>query len=285
MDGDEQFFSAKSTLTFVRFIAAAVLILYVLVDYSLQELPKLEQLNHCVKTTMFKVDLCPGSPSYVKIDHIADIFLHSVIVSEDAAFFTHNGVDTHEIKESIKKNLKAGTFARGGSTITQQLIKNVFFDEQKSVVRKIKEIYLAKELEQHMSKRHILERYLNVIEFGHGLYGIRAASRHYFNKHPSQLNVLESLYLVHLLPNPKVYSQGFLKGQLTNYSKDRIVQLLERLNRFNRITRDQVDLAKDRLDQFPWYDLNEFENEMLKSTNRPLFSSGTDFSTEELQDL
>jgi monofunctional biosynthetic peptidoglycan transglycosylase len=277
MDETESLPRKKSLRTY-RVLIALMLLAYVIVDYSIQQIPDVSKLKGCLTTTMYNVNLCPGSGSYVRLDGISDVFLHSVIVSEDAAFFTHDGIDKHEIIQSLKKNIKVGGFARGGSTITQQLIKNVFFDGEKSVSRKIQEIYLAGELEEILSKRQILERYLNVIEFGVGIYGIRAAASHYFNKHPSNLNVLESIYLVHLLPNPKIYSDGFKRGSLTEFSRDRIVQLLERLLRFKRISREQVDLAVAKIYEFPWDALDPYDHQTLMMTNKPLFTSGSEKS-------
>jgi len=183
--------------------------------------------------------------------------------------------------ESFKKNLQEGGFARGGSTITQQLIKNVFYDSEKSISRKIQEIYLSGKLEEVLTKKIILERYLNVIEFGKNIYGIKAATNYYFNKHPSDINLLESIYLVHLLPNPKTYSQGFYKGQLTEFSQDRLRTLIERLLRFGRITNEQADFAKSRLNEFPWPMLDFYDNQFLQQTSRKLFSSGIEKTTDE----
>jgi len=281
MDEEKQNHIKKTRFFKTRLILALLLVAYIVIDASLANLPDVNRLKGCLKTSMFKVNLCPESNAYVRINGISDIFLHTVIVSEDAAFFSHKGIDKHEIMESFKKNLQEGGFARGGSTITQQLIKNVFYDSEKSISRKIQEIYLSGKLEEVLTKKIILERYLNVIEFGKNIYGIKAATNYYFNKHPSDINLLESIYLVHLLPNPKTYSQGFYKGQLTEFSQDRLRTLIERLLRFGRITNEQADFAKSRLNEFPWPMLDFYDNQFLQQTSRKLFSSGIEKTTDE----
>ena len=110
-----------------------------------------------------------------------------MIAAEDQNFFGHEGVDWEAIQESVEKNVEKGRFARGGSTITQQLAKNLFFGTRKSVTRKLRELVVTRWLEEDLSKRRILALYLNVIEWGDGVYGCEAAARRYYGKPASDL--------------------------------------------------------------------------------------------------
>jgi membrane peptidoglycan carboxypeptidase len=125
-----------------------------------------------------------------------------VVLAEDAKFFEHEGFDLNQIENSLKSNLSSNKIKRGGSTITQQLAKNLFLDKKRSYTRKLFEIPWALQLERDLSKKQILELYLNIIEWGPGLYGAEAASRHFFDKEAKDLNPRQSLYLALIVPNP-----------------------------------------------------------------------------------
>jgi len=133
---------------------------------------------------------------------IPKIMKITLITAEDTDFYQHEGIDFYELKESIKKNLKEGKPARGGSTITQQLAKNLFLSTQKSIIRKIKEFFIAKSLEKNLSKDRIMYLYLNVIEFGRGIFGVGAASEYFFGKSVSNLNLSEIVRLIGIIPKP-----------------------------------------------------------------------------------
>jgi monofunctional biosynthetic peptidoglycan transglycosylase len=138
--------------------------------------------------------------NWVSFQTIPDLFKKAVRISEDASFFEHKGIDYEELKESIKKNFEKGTLVRGGSTITQQLAKNLFLSPEKSFLRKIKEYFIAKRLEDELSKDRIFDLYLNVIELGPGIFGVEAASQHYFNKSVQNLNIKEIVRLTAIIP-------------------------------------------------------------------------------------
>ncbi len=139
---------------------------------------------------------------YVPIAQIDSKLIDFVVLSEDAKFYQHEGFDLSEIKNSFEKNLESGKIKRGASTITQQLVKNVFLDKERSFTRKIFEIPWTMRVEKDFSKRQILELYLNIIEWGPGIYGAEAASRHFFDKSVSALTEGEALYLAMIIPNP-----------------------------------------------------------------------------------
>ncbi len=144
--------------------------------------------------------------TWVPIGDIAPDLLHAVIVAEDGTFYQHAGVDWYEVEESMEKNIEKGGAARGASTITQQLSKNLFLSTSKDPLRKLKELILALRLERTLSKRRILEIYLNVIEWGPGIFGVEAAARRYFGKDASELTRDECLRLAAVIPSPLRHS-------------------------------------------------------------------------------
>lgn len=131
----------------------------------------------------------------------------AVIASEDARFSEHEGVDWDAIEKAYKENLKRGRSAKGGSTITQQLAKNLFLSPERSYVRKGQELVIAYMIEALWDKRRILEVYLNVVEWGEGVFGAEAAARHYYGVAASQLGPEQSARLAAYLPNPKRYGR------------------------------------------------------------------------------
>ena len=131
---------------------------------------------------------------------------NAVLIAEDAAFFQHEGLDYGEIREAIKINAEKMEFARGASTITQQLAKNLYLSPSRNPSRKLKEIFLTFSLERHLTKRRIFEIYLNVIEWGDGVYGAEAAARRYYGKSCSELSDTEAAAMAAVIINPRRYS-------------------------------------------------------------------------------
>ena len=127
----------------------------------------------------------------------------AVLVAEDDAFYQHEGYDLEQIKDSFARNWEKKGFVRGGSTITQQMAKNIYLSTSKNPLRKFRELLIARRLESELSKARILEIYLNVIEWGDGIYGVEAASRTYFGKSCKDLNLRESVLLAAVIPNPR----------------------------------------------------------------------------------
>ncbi|HEU5360693.1 MAG TPA: monofunctional biosynthetic peptidoglycan transglycosylase [Candidatus Deferrimicrobiaceae bacterium] len=148
----------------------------------------------------------PRNPYWTPVSVVPASLKKAVIAAEDANFYTHEGVDYEAIREAIKTDIQKGRFVRGGSTITQQLAKNLFLSREKTVSRKIKEYILARRIDDRLSKSRILELYLNVVELGPMIYGVGHASRYYFGKPASALTVRESAFLASMLPGPKVYN-------------------------------------------------------------------------------
>lgn len=149
----------------------------------------------------------PRNPWWTPSADIPSEMEWAVIVAEDANFYRHEGIDVKAIKNAIKYDLEKKSFARGASTITQQTAKNLFLTREKTVTRKIEEIYLAKRMEQELTKGRILELYLNIVELGPMVYGIGHGAHYYFNKPASALSPRECAFLAAMLPGPqKVYN-------------------------------------------------------------------------------
>jgi monofunctional glycosyltransferase len=141
--------------------------------------------------------------SWVPLSQVSRNLIHAVVAAEDPKFFGHEGIDWEAVRESVELNVRKGRFARGGSTITQQLAKNLFFTTRKSISRKLREAIVTRWLEDDLSKRRILEIYLNVIEWGDGVYGCGAAAQRYYGKPVSSLDEVEAAGLAAMIPSPR----------------------------------------------------------------------------------
>lgn len=140
--------------------------------------------------------------SWVPLDQISPYLVKAIISSEDTAFFSHRGFDLGELRKVLAESLENFEFPRGASTITQQLAKNLYLSPSKNPIRKIKEALITMRLEGTLSKRRILELYLNVIELGPMIFGVEAASRHYFGKTAKSLSPYEAAFIAAIIPNP-----------------------------------------------------------------------------------
>jgi monofunctional biosynthetic peptidoglycan transglycosylase len=145
---------------------------------------------------------------WVDYNRISPHLKRAVLVAEDSSFWEHDGIDFQQIKESMEINFERMEFARGASTITQQLAKNLYLTPSKNPVRKLRELLIARRLEAELSKRRILELYLNVIEWGDGIFGAEAAARRHFHKSAAALSADESAMLAAAIINPRVLNPG-----------------------------------------------------------------------------
>ena len=143
--------------------------------------------------------------TWVPLSRISPYLRQAVVAAEDASFFTHEGFDWEGIKDAALYNFEAGKLKRGGSTITQQLAKNLYLSSERSLLRKAREALITRSLEQHLTKERILELYLNVAEWGHDVYGAEAAARHHFKKSSRDLTADEAAWLAAILPAPRRY--------------------------------------------------------------------------------
>jgi monofunctional biosynthetic peptidoglycan transglycosylase len=167
----------------------------------------------------------------------AAISLHvkrAVVVAEDIRFFAHQGVDLEEVEEALERAVERRALPRGASTITQQLAKNLWLSPSRSPLRKAREAILAWQLERTLSKRRILELYLNVAEFGPGLYGVEAAARRYFGKSAADLGPLEAAQLAASLPNPRSWHPGS-PNRAYQAHVARILRRVERVDWLDRL--------------------------------------------------
>jgi monofunctional glycosyltransferase len=140
---------------------------------------------------------------WIAYERISPHLKRAVLVAEDSAFWQHGGVDVEQLKQSMETNFEQGRFARGGSTITQQLAKNLYLSPSRNPMRKLRELIIARRLEAALSKRRILEIYLNVVEWGDSIYGAEAASRMYFHKPAAGLSAPEAALLAGALVNAR----------------------------------------------------------------------------------
>ena len=169
----------------------------------------------------------PRQWMWMPLSRISPHLRHAVVAAEDASFFTHEGFDWEGMKEAAKYNLEAGELKRGGSTITQQLAKNLYLSSERSLFRKAQEALITRSLEQHLTKKRILELYLNVAEWGQGVYGAEAAARHHFGKSADDLTVDEAAWLAAMLPSPRRYDP-MRKTTFLTRRHERILKWIDR---------------------------------------------------------
>jgi len=152
-----------------------------------------------------------SNPDFSPIGTISPHLIYSVLTSEDGSFYYHNGFNIDALASSISTNIKRNRFARGGSTITMQLVKNVFLTRNKTISRKLEEIFMVWLIEQHhvCSKERMLEVYFNIIEWGPGIYGVKDACNFYFKKHPSAINLNEAIFMASIIPKPRYFYTSF----------------------------------------------------------------------------
>lgn len=185
----------------------------------------------------------PENPDFVPYTQINPYLISSVLNSEDGSFFTHRGFYPDAIRESLIENFKAGEFVRGGSTISMQLVKNVFLQKDKTIGRKAEEALLVWLIENYrlVSKERMLEVYFNIIEWGPGIYGIGNASQFYFNKPSTSLTLSECIYLSAIIPSPKKFRYRFdASGHLQPYLAPYYNLLSGKMLRKGQITEQDV---------------------------------------------
>ena len=192
----------------IFFITIALLILFlcgVLGFYTLRGY-NLYQNAISEKSIEDRVVEIKNKNNYTKIDDVPDFYIDALVAVEDHRFLIHNGIDIRSIGRAIMKNIQKKKMAEGGSTITQQLAKNILFTQEKKIERKFAELFAAKAIEKKYNKQEILELYINSIYYGEGYYSIHEAAQGFFNKNPEDLEVAECVVLAGLPNAPSVYS-------------------------------------------------------------------------------
>lgn len=167
-----------------------------------------------------------GNEDYIKIEDVSADYKNAVVAIEDHRFYNHKGIDVLSILRSTYVNIRTKSLDYGASTITQQVGRILYFDQEKSPIRKVAEIFVAFDLEKNYSKDEILELYINIIYFGNGYYGIKDASEGYFNKTPDELTLYEATYLAGLPNAPSVYSEDEELGE------ERRLQVVEAMEKY-----------------------------------------------------
>jgi membrane peptidoglycan carboxypeptidase len=180
--------------------------------------------------------------------------VQAVVAHEDGRFFTHHGFAEVEIGNALARNLKAHAFKFGASTITMQLVKNVFLHRDKLLSRKFQEAVIVWWLEQQVDKKWLLELYLNVIEYGTAVYGIRNAALHYFGILPIQLTPAQAAFLATILPSPKAYDEQWAKHTITESTKKKVAAFLQHMRSRDRIDDDALAYGLEELASFRFYD-------------------------------
>jgi monofunctional biosynthetic peptidoglycan transglycosylase len=180
--------------------------------------------------------------TWIPYSRISPVLRRAVLIAEDDAFFSHSGLDWDEMRESARRNLESRRVVRGGSTITQQLAKNLYLGNERTITRKLKEILLAMRMERALTKRRIFELYLNSIEWGDGVFGIEAASRHHFGVSASALTPRQAALLAAVIINPRRYSTASPGRRIEGRAR----RILSRLYRRGYLSEDDYRLATGR---------------------------------------
>jgi penicillin-binding protein 1A len=193
---------------------------------------------HPPDTDGITLDVRDGAADFIRLSEVPPLFLRTLLISEDAGFYGHPGIDVAEIPHAWAINVERGTSARGASTITQQLVKNLFLSNDKSYGRKLEEAALALLVDAAVPKARILEIYLNVIEWGPNLYGLVPAARHYFGKTVGELTPREMVFLVCVIPSPVRYHQAYAAGRVGPGMDQLMANLLAKLRSVDALSDD-----------------------------------------------
>jgi len=178
---------------------------------------------------------------WMPLEQMSPHLVNAALLSEDDTFYKHRGIDWAQVKEAMKINWRKKRYAYGGSTITQQLARTLYLSPHKNLLRKSKEALITLQLERNLSKNRILEIYLNVIEWGKGIYGAEAAARAYFDKSAADLTPDESVALVSVLPSPRRWNPVSEKAFMAR----RRTQLMERMRRAGYLPQEEETAVFD----------------------------------------
>lgn len=203
--------------------------------------------------TVFEMTTGPGTGNWVSIHGISPYFVHAVLGHEDAGFFRHGGFAPWAIRDALLRNLREGRYVVGASTITMQLAKNLFLHREKTLARKVQEVLLTWWLESSLEKREILELYLNVIEYGPAIYGIRNAAWHYFGRDPEELSPAESAFLAIILPAPKRFHTSYEEGSLGVRMGNRVRRFLRHMHARGRLDDEALVFGLSEIDTLRFY--------------------------------
>lgn len=196
-----------------------------------------------------KLDPILQSEQFVSIDELPDMYTKAVLTIEDKRFYEHNGVDILAIMRALKNDIIAMSFVEGGSTITQQIAKNEYFTQDKEIPRKIAEVFMAFEIEQHYTKDEIFEIYVNTIFFGETYYGISAASEGYYHIPPSEMNDYQSTMMAGVPNAPSVYAPTVN----LDLARQRQKQVLDKMVKNKVLTQQEADAIEAQGEDVVYY--------------------------------
>jgi hypothetical protein len=191
-----------------------------------------------------KLPLGTFHPDFVPLSSMPRALTGAFLTSEDSSFFHHKGFDLDMIRRALAQNMESGAIQRGASTITQQLAKNIFLHHRRTLARKLEEAVLTWRLQKLLSKDRVLELYLNVIELGPGIQGVKQAARAYFGKEVATLTPLECAHLAALTPNPHALARRFRDGQVDEGWRQRLIDLLGMMKRNGRLSAEELASAR-----------------------------------------
>ena len=197
-----------------------------------------------VNAATVPITIGPRRPEWTSFYDLPRHTAYAFVASEDGKFFTHSGFDIRAIRASLIANLKADKIVRGGSTISQQVIKNLFLNHDKTASRKFQEMFLTWQMEKKLPKLRIFEMYLNLAHWAKDVYGIRSAAQFYFQKNVSQLTLRESLFLASILPNPIIFGRQYAKGKLSSSRLNKMNVVGQALRQANRISSAEWEEAQ-----------------------------------------
>jgi hypothetical protein len=210
----------------------------------------------------------PENPDFVPYEQIAPAFIASILTTEDNGFFKHRGWVTSEFKTALKRNLKGGSFRGGASSISMQMVKNVLLSHEKTLSRKMQELFLVWYLEQEVPKERILELYFNAIEFGPRIYGIGPAAKHYFGKSASDLTPLEGAFFSSILPSPKRRYVQYCHGAPLPPWDRYVRRILSKVHERGRLTDEEYTAALEQKLVFDRRESNFSERQCLDWVKR-----------------
>jgi len=212
----------------------------------------------------FGFEVGPDNPDFAPLDQISMHLQNAILTTEDSRFFFHRGFIPREFQSALAKNLIARRFVFGASSITMQMVKNVILGREKTLARKLQELILTWYLERHLRKKRIFEIYLNVIEFGPGIFGIGRAALHLFGKEAAELAPQEAAYLASILPSPKRHYKKFCLQKVNPRWRRWVNRILRIMHRRRRLNPSELELALMSPIQFSDKDLGSFSQCMAR---------------------
>lgn len=218
----------------------------------------------------------PANRDFTPLAEVSQHVIHAIMTTEDSRFFDHHGFIGREFRSALARDLREQRFALGASSITMQMVKNVLLTNEKTLARKLQELFLTWYVEQKLPKERILEIYLNVIEFGPGIYGVGAAARHYFGKAARDLGPREAAFFSSILPSPKRRYVHYCNGAPTQKWERYLDRILRRMHERGRLTDAELELALsmplifDRVEARSQVECQRFVKQVVEANQVPV---------------